>query len=163
MSFDNICGNLLANLIWVPLAWGAFRLRARFKADSEKRKEMAAVLGALFSHASDLPLRQDGVLLAELVMASSRRLLAENHFFTLACLISFFGVVIAAEVHPNRGNLLFLACGFLPLCSCAYYTLRSSNDIEAYEASVISGLNRRIQEKTKGQAPAQIPPAKQVA
>jgi hypothetical protein len=159
---NGIIDNLISAFIWVFLGFLLLQtksLRARLKANSEKRKSFAADLGMIFAltHPDyDKIVRQDGILLAETVMAMSRRLLSETQFYVLINFITITGLNISHDIYP-KDLMRNWACavGFVPLILNGYFMWGHSRDIQAYESAVLKGLEVRIAEKNKAMKIAQ--------
>lgn len=152
MNADNIFGNLVASLIWCLLAFAAIKFRGRFKSEMAKRKATAQALAAMYSEtdANFETVRPDFILMVELAMESSRRLLLEDLFLTLACWVNFVSTAFSTELHPSEPKRwILVAINLIPLCACGYYAVMTSHQLRLFEESIINGLRKRIDGKVK--------------
>jgi hypothetical protein len=153
MHISGILENLVASLIWIFLGWQVVRLRNKFRIESARRKEVAEKLEMAFAETNSLyesEFKQDIIFAVETIIASSRRLQAEGHFYTLVCLIIFCIAGISSDIYPSDPVRKWIwAIDILPLIFNAYYMVKNSNDIQAYEQAVMLGLQRRFEAKKK--------------
>jgi hypothetical protein len=151
MTVDNILGNLAASLIWFILFWQVSRLRKQLRTDQRTRNEIAERMERVVQETHPIysaAFRQDDILSIEILMNISRRLQSEAQTVTLFSAMAFFQQLTVTFLFPKDSLAKILLCViFLTMCSNAYYTLKHSRDVDAFEMATLNGLKKRNAEK----------------